>query len=434
MSRLAQRTDPTAAAEVRASAKAGVLLVVAGGLAGVLNLAFNVEVARRAGVDTYGEFSPLLMLATVAGILATGLQYSIARAVARANRPTREVLGPVCRVTLVWLVVALVGGALAPFLDRYLHLGTPFPVLFAAVLATATVANAAAFGLLTGLRLFRLLAAITIGGALLRLGLGWAAGGFAYPVEGALAASALAALAVVGASYQCVRRVLSPGPGPAQRPTSVRLGVNGLKGAAVAGLLWGVWGVQLLAARHALSTSGAGDYAAYQVVVGGIIWVTAPLVTAFYPTLSRRGQWPAVLIGILGTMVLALVGVALLALAGPHLIQRLYGRPIPVSPGVLLALSLSAGTVAVATFGSWASVARNWLVGPICVLLLFAFLFEVVFDSRTGAHPLLLAQSPGISICLASTLLAALIVVRRVRRTSGSSLPQGAQDPVTIPW
>ena len=390
--------------EIREAARAGMLLVAAGGVTGGLNLVFNVVVAREGGVSDYGAIGPLLTVVTVVGLLATGFQFGIARHAAVTVRPPRQLLGPALRSVLPWAGGALLLTVLAWPLAGFLRLDSIVPVFLIAGLAALGVLGAAVSGLLVGLRHFQIIAALGVGSALLRLALGF----FVGHGLGAVLLSVIASLAAVAVTFVGGLAVLTlwlsrihgdpelPS-GPVNEAGSSR---SGLVGSLVAGALWATWGMPVLFARHLFSAGAAGDFAATQLVAGALIWGTAPIVTAFFPTIARHRVRSAVILGELATAAIALFGAAVLTGVGPVLIGQLYGAGFGEARPLIAVLTLSATITTCATFTAWAAVAGQAHVVGVVVALVVAICAELLWD-LTFAHGLFaLALGPGLSLLL----------------------------------
>lgn len=416
--------------EVRRAARAGVLLVAAGGVTGVLNLLFNVVVARGGGVGAYGAIGPLLMLGTVAGLLATGLQYGVARVAALTPGSAPELVRMASRAVLPWVLPTLVLGLLAGPISGFLHLSSPLPVLLVTLLATVSVAGAAVSGLLIGLRRFQVIAGLGVGFAVLRVGLGFMVGHGAAAVDGSVIVSVVPVLGSLLLGLVILLRSRPPGAwqGPANQisqPDGIQL--TGFVGALIAGGLWTIWGVPLLFSRHVLNSVAAGDFAASQLLTGGIIWVTAPLVTAFYPTIVRHRHRSPVLIGALGTLGIALVGLLILTAVGPLLIGKLYGGHFSGSRELFLVLAVSATAAACATFACWAALARRRAMRLMLAFLGLALLLELGWDGVFGHTGLALAAGPVLALTLSGGVVAAAALISR--RLVQTLTPEVAETP-----
>jgi O-antigen/teichoic acid export membrane protein len=417
---------------VRQAASAGVLLVVAGGMTGILNVLFNVVVARGGGVSAYGAIGPLLTLGVLAGLLATGLQYGVARVAALAPRPAGELVRMAFRAVLPWVLPTLILALLAVPIASFLNLSSPLPVLIVTLLAAVSVAGAAVSGLLLGLSRFRVIASLGVGSAVLRLVLGFFLGHGKGAVDGSILASVVPVLGsmLLGLAILLYWRrpraepeVAAPQAGPEG------IGHTGLVGALIAGALWTIWAVPVLFARHALSSVAAGDFAASQLLAGGIIWVTAPLVTAFYPTIVRHRHRSPILIGAIGTLGIALVGFVALTTVGPILIERLYGSHFSGSRGLLLVLAMSATATACATFACWAALARRRAMRLTLAALGLALLLELGWDGLVGHTDTILAAGPFLALALSGGTVGTAAIISRRR---ADPLAPGALEPSSV--
>ncbi|MGC2207430.1 MAG: hypothetical protein WA724_06180 [Candidatus Dormiibacterota bacterium] len=419
--------------EVREAASAGVLLVLAGAVTGILNLLFNVVVARGGGVSAYGAIGTLLMLGTVAGLLATGLGYGVARVAALEPKPVGELVRMAFRAVLPWATLTLFLALLAVPIAAFLHLSSPLPVLIVTALAAVSVAGAAVSGLLIGLRRFRVIAGLGISFAVLRVGLGLLIGRGGGAVDGSIVASLVPVLGsmLVGLAFLLLwRRSTDEARVPKLPPAPVGVGHTGFIGALIAGSAWAIWGLPVLFARHALTAVGAGDFAASQLLAGGIIWLTAPLVTAFYPTIVRHRHGSPITIGGLSTLGIALVGLGAVTVVGPVLIGKLYGSHFSGSRGLLLVLAMSAAATACATFVCWAALARRQAVRLTLAFLGLAILLEVGWDWLVGHNNgTILAAGPLLALALSGGTLGSTVLISHHR---AAAFAGEALEPPTV--
>lgn len=402
--------------ELRQVAGASLLLVGAGGVAGLLNLLFNVVVARQGGASDYGAIGPLLTLVTVVGLIATGFQYGIARQAAVSLRGPVHLLGPAFRSVLPWAAAATLLAVLSWPLSGFLRLHSPVPVLLVAALATLSVLGAAVSGLLVGFRRFKVIGALGVGAAVLRLGLGFLVG----HGSGTVTLSLIASLAAVAASFLAGLLVLtitarsfkaSPSRSAADTAKE-RSGRAGIVGALIAGALWTTWGLPVLFARHTLDAGLAGDFAASQLLAGALIWGTAPIVTAFFPTIARHRTRRTFLYGELATLLIALLGSVGLTALGPLMVGHLYGPGFTGSRSVLVMLAISATATACATFAAWAAMAGSIHLGGVLASLGVAVASEVLWDALVARGPITLALAPMAALCIGATTF--LLFVRRM--------------------
>lgn len=379
--------------ETRSAVGASGLLLGAGLVAGASNLVFNLIVARGGGAANYGAVGSLLMVATVAGFFATGCQYAVAQLAAVGSLGTGRMLRPAFWVVAPWLTLSLGVLVLAAPFSAYLHLASVGPVLLTSVLLGVILLGAAPSGLLVGASRFRALATIGIVSTLVRLIMGVWIGHGPGTVVGALVASlvSVGVSAVLSIAVLMLSRRIGRLPRPAAGATTestkgeARLMTRGALGALIAAALWAIWTLPVLAARHQLSLDQAGAFAAAQLLAGGIIYLTTPLVTAFYPTLARGGDRQAVVVGFVATVVIALVGVLGLGLLGPTLMPRVYGPEFHPGMALLFSLGISAAVTTVVGFACWSAVARRQLRVPVVSGLAVGLICAVALCS-VAAH------------------------------------------------
>ncbi len=421
---------PEAKGEVRLAARSGVMLVAAGGVTGVLNLLFNVVVARRGGAANYGAIGSLLTVVTVVGIVATGFQFGIARHAAVSSRPTKELVLPALGSVVPWAGGALVLGALSWPLFGFLRLASLAPVFLIVAVAAVSVFGAAVSGLLVGFQRFRVIAALGVGAALLRFGMGFLVGRGPAAVIISLTVSLVGLVAsfLGGLLFLTLgaRAVRARPAGPGAPGVDGVQGTAGLLGSVIAGALWTVWGLPVLFARHLLHPASAGDFAATQLLAGALIWGTAPLVTAFFPTIARLRTTRAFVYGEVATLILAVVGAAVLTVMGPVFVERLYGTAFVASRPLLFILTISASATAGASFAAWSAMAGRAHVGQVLIALLTALGAEVAWD-LLGAHSATtLAAAPALSLVIGGATFAATARRRTHPEAEASGAPKEA--------
>ncbi|MHB1498925.1 MAG: hypothetical protein ACYCXN_13575, partial [Acidimicrobiales bacterium] len=262
------------------------------------------------------------------------------------------------------------------------------------------------------------IAGLMVGFGALRLGLGFLVGHGGAAVDGSVLVSVvpvLGSLLLGLAILLFSRRPTGPAGVAPRGADSGGIQRTGFVGALIAGGLWIIWGVPLLFSRHALSPVAAGDFAASQLLAGGIIWVTAPLVTAFYPTIVRQRHRSPILIGALGTLGVALVGLLILTAVGPLLMAKLYGGHFSGSRGLFLVLAVSATATACATFACWAALARRRAMRLTLAVLGLALLLELGWDGLIGHTGTVLAAGPVLALALSGGLVVATLFLSRRR-------------------
>ena len=123
------------ASETRHAARAAGLLAATGFVTGVSNFAFNVLVARSGGVDSFGGTAALLSLVTIAGFIASGVQYAMARRAATWDGAPRHLIAASVRLMWPWAVCVLAACASVRQLAGYLGVSTTPTLLVIALLS-----------------------------------------------------------------------------------------------------------------------------------------------------------------------------------------------------------------------------------------------------------------------------------------------------------
>ena len=400
-----KRTSP----EVYDAAKAAGILTAAGLAAGVSNFGFNVIIARASGAARYGAIGTLVAIVTVAGFLALAAGYAVARRAAISDLSPRNVLVRATRSMGPWFVCLVpVLIALRPIAD-FLHLAGTAPVLMAVGTVAAMLAGSLASGVLLGHGHFRLIAALTLGNAIVRLLLGAALPRILEATDAALLATLIPVALVNAIAILLVLRLQRPArPSPAppdpliERDIGKHLSRESFGGAVGSMALWAVWVVPLVMATHDLARVESGRFAAAQVLASAILLVVAPVTTAFFPTIARHRDRNAMLVGAVATAGLALVCAAGLALLGPWLTTRIYGAGFAASRALLTEFGLSAIAVAVATFALWAARARDGRNTRVTVIAIAALAVEGVLGGLLHPSAQVLAASPVITLLAAT--------------------------------
>jgi len=403
------------AGDVRAASRAAGLLLAAGIAVGSGNLLFNVLVARSGGADTYGAFGALAAVAAVAGVLATGVQYAVARRVAVTHATGAERLRLAGRAIGPWAVLVVPLLALAPAVAGYLKLPSTAPAVLGVCLLAITLASAVPIGILVGTRSFVLIACANLAMVVLRIALGVPLMRVLEPTSGAVLASILPVIVVAGALGLRLAADHRPDGSllPIQR-SSAGVGSESVAGAAYAAVLWGLWILPLLLARHHMRGETAGRFAAAQALVSGLLFLSSSVTTAFFPAIAARSSRRLVLAGLATTAAVGATGVVLIGALGPTVIVHAFGGTFASDAGVLPALGVSAAIVAVASYLIWAARALReasrvtlWFVGA-------ALIVEVLDGWLVSLSAVQLALVPALSIVVAALGCTAALTFRRL--------------------
>lgn len=364
-------------------------------VSGAGNLAFNIVVARLGGAEAYGAIGALLGVASTAAFLALGIQYALARRVAVGATASADIVRISPRVVVLWTACMAVLGTLAMPITQYLHLATPAPALLTVLLIGLMTASALPLGVALGLRLFGWIAALQLAGVGTRLVLGIALVGAIDAPDAALLATIVGGgIVPIGLGALLLRSSHAKWHRQAPRVlTRNDVAVESGLGAIASAALWALWSLPLLFARHGLSSSASGDFAAVQVLCSSILFVCAPVVSVFYPAVARAPSRRVIWAGLATTLAFAAGGLSGITLIGPSLVRRIYGGPYVAPQNLFLALSGSAATLALVTYCFWMlrAVDRPWV--SLGVGIATALLVEIATDATATRNAQLEALS-----------------------------------------
>jgi len=264
--------------------------------------------------------------------------------------------------------------------------------------------GAPAIGVLVGLGRFTQMAALSVAGVAFRVPAGYLLARGDHVVSGALAASLLTFAGMgVAATWLALR-----GHANSSKPVEIRprrVGVDGVTGALLAGLIWGAWSLPLLAARHFLVAADSGNLAAAHLMAGGVVYITAPVLTAFFPSLVRAATGRTLAVGLVVTIGLALGASIGVVAIGPVVARRLYGGGFELSTALCASLCLSATLISVVSYLLWAArAAGRWHVATLAIAALTAGIEVLIIEWRHGGA-VTIALTP--AIALATTIGAA---------------------------
>ncbi|TMB89107.1 MAG: hypothetical protein E6J45_10605 [Chloroflexi bacterium] len=408
--------------EVYNAAKAAGILTAAGLASGASNFGFNVIIARASGAARYGAIGTLVSVVTVAGFLAIAAGYAVARRAATSELSPRDVLVRTTRSLGPWFLCLVPLFIVVKPIADFLHLAGVGPVLMAIGTVAAMLAGSLASGILLGHSRFRLIAALTVGNAFVRLLLGAVLPRILEATDAALLATLIPVALVNALSVLLVMRLPLPAR-PISAPISAssddavgkQLPRESLAGAIGSMALWAVWVAPLVIATHGLARVESGRFAAAQVLASAILLIVAPVTTAFFPTIARHRDRSAALVGVVATAVLAMVCAAALALIGPVFMSRIYGPGFAAPRALLTEFGLSALAVAVATFALWAARARDGRHLRVTVIAIAALALEGVAGGLLHPSADVLAAAPVLTL-LAATAASYLIDALRGAR------------------
>lgn len=394
-------------------ARAGLLMGAAMGAANALNYAYNLAMVRPLGPAGYGALAALLALVLIGAFPGMALQVVVARHTTRYGNDERALAALWAGTLTVTLAagggLGLLGVLAAPAVTRFFHLGSLVPALWLAAALAPLPAIAALQGMLQGRERFGALAAVLMAAAAGKLAAGMAlvalGGGVAGAMAGAAAGGVLAlvtGLALVRTPLACSRQRLH---GAVAFPEVLAAG------AAILGLLL-LTNLDVLLARHHLTSRAAGLYAAGAVMAKIAFWAPQFVIMVVFPRLvAPEGR--ARLLGRAAAVVAA--GGALLV-AGATLAPRLavlvpFGREY-LEVGPLLPAFAALGTILalaeLVLFSGIAAGERRYSGLLLAAALAEAALIHLALHRSVG-------QIVGVALGTAAALLAAGWVLQRRR-------------------
>lgn len=390
--------------------RAALVLVLLAGAIGGVNFLFGLIIARAAGQREWSAIAPLSATGTAGSFFGLGLEYAVARATVSGSsaaailRQTRVLLGGL-------LAVVIGSIALADPLAVFLHLYTPALIPLSALLFATTVASAAPSGLLVGQG--RLVSLGTLGGAgaLVRLGIVWLIpGNWVFRVLTASIAAVIVTSALMLLAARHGRSVSEASAMPISRLV--------FAGASVQLSLWLFAIIPTVLGRHYLNPQQAGELSTVIFVCSGIAFLAAPIATAYYPLLVREPFGRRFRDGMALSIAIVVLSSAAIVFIGPTLFQILYRH---AEPHLRLLLALGGAAVlaqAVASFSTWAVIARGGSLKGVALALAIAIpLSAIAWWWHYSSSVLLLSTIPSMVALAGGTL----IFGRRGRTTRPST-------------
>jgi O-antigen/teichoic acid export membrane protein len=335
---------------------------VASTLANGSNLLFHVLMSRLLGPESYGALGSLLGLITVVTFGAAALQAAVIQAASAPAHHGRAALGRhTVRSLFAAAVVLALSAALSPSLDGFLHLRSPAPVVVLGAFVALSLLAVVPQGVLLGRMCFGTVAAALVTGAAVRVGAGVALVELGLGLDGALAATALSAAAILAVLLWPLRDEIG-GRGDHLR---IRVGPAALAVAAVGGFS-ALVGVDTFLARHYLPASVAGRYAAAATAARIALFMPGAIALVAFPRLSsRRGRGTeARRVLVHALVVVALLGAAAAAVMVfvPHtVVSVLFGSRYQQAAAPLRILAVAAAGLGVVSLLVYAQVAKRHL-------------------------------------------------------------------------
>jgi len=430
------------------------------------NFFYHMAMSRMLGPDRYGALGSLLGLVTVAVLPVSALQAAITQSVAARHASARLSAGsaqgaawtgsaPPARQQadpndfpsdsgsepmalgrpFLWTCLAAGGliGALvaaAPFVDGFVSMNSPVPLLMLGAYVATTIGTIVPQGVLIGQLRFRPVAASLVAGSVVRLVAGVTLVGAGLGLDAASAASALSgivslAIVVWPLRFDLGRASLGRLPrqdrssshpwlaareGEADPIARVQLHIGPAVLAVVA--LSGVsafLGIDSLLARHYLSRLDAGYYVAAATAARIALFLPGAVAMTVFPRLAAaQGDHRVVrrlLLDALGLTILLSGGAALVIAAFPHLvIAVLFGNAYQAASGPLAILAAAAAAMGIASVLVYFFLAQRSLVATGCwgAVALATVLIVVVHDGLDTIAWLTLAVTGSMTLVMAT--------------------------------
>lgn len=260
------------------------LLVATAGV-NVSNFLFHVVVSRLLGPSNYGIIGAILSIISLLAIPLGAAQLAITQAVVDDVARHREFhLSRVLRSSVMWGVIGFaLFAALVPFIDGFLHTESPVPLLLVSLWIPLATVGAVLQGALIGEYRYRAVGFATFfGGGPVRLALGAVAAVLGFGVVGAIVATVVGQAFITGSLLVSARSRLRTSPNSALR---AKRGDVALSVAALTGYT-ALIGIDTFLARHFLSPSAAGHYAAGALAAHIALFVPGAIVMVAFPHLA----------------------------------------------------------------------------------------------------------------------------------------------------
>jgi len=386
----------------------------------VSTFGFHVVVSRLLGPAQYGALGAVLVLTSLAGNATGAASTAVTRtvAVAGAGRVSWDVRRARRRGLVAAGVTLVLVAALAPVLERYLHLGSAVPVLLLAVLAAAILAGLLPRGVLMGEKRFAPVAIGLATGVTIKLILG-AVLASTMGVPGAVAAAAAGECITTLLYYRAL--------GPSRAGTELR--VPGRSFSLASGAYAGFWllaAADTFLARHLLSATSSGLYVAASTAGSIALFLPNNITLTVFPSLAGAAGDDRAPPGTFGAALLAagaltVAGAGVLALLPSLVVAILFGPSFKAASAILVLLAVSNGAQGMISFLLHHQLAHHRLT---CLLPWLGLGALAVAANAAHHSP---TQIAGEALVISVTLVAVMAVVslRMVMARVGDEEPEG---------
>jgi O-antigen/teichoic acid export membrane protein len=394
--------------------------------ANLIAVVFTVIFTRLLGTDGYGSLAALLNLTIILFVAGSALQVAAARegTLGRLGRGG-ELAGTLRRWTrhilIVLAAVAVVAAAAREPIAAALNVEQEWAAAAVPVTGVMWLLLCLQRGLLQSARAYKAVGLSVVLEALGRLCVSLAFVGLGAGVTGAylgtLASLAVAAT-VVGAVLR--RRLGPPTPGARQHPLRA-VARDAALPIAVLTIVAALQNVDVIMAKHALSDSVAGVYAATTVAAKAVVWIAVGLGFWVLPEATRRaaaGADPrAVLargLGVIG--VVAACALLVFATVPALLLRTAFGAEYESGETVLLTLGAAYALLAATYIGVQflLGLRHRWFAAALgLVALAEPVLLASAHDLESFASVVLLVQALAACVALAAAATARTALVPR---------------------
>jgi O-antigen/teichoic acid export membrane protein len=394
--------------------------------ANLIAVVFTVIFTRLLGTDGYGSLAALLNLTIILFVAGSALQVAAARegTLGRLGRGG-ELAGTLRRWTrhilIVLAAVAVVAAAAREPIAAALNVEQEWAAAAVPVTGVMWLLLCLQRGLLQSARAYKAVGLSVVLEALGRLSVSLAFVGLGAGVTGAylgtLASLAVAAT-VVGAVLR--RRLGPPTPGARQHPLRA-VARDAALPIAVLTIVAALQNVDVIMAKHALSDSVAGVYAATTVAAKAVVWIAVGLGFWVLPEATHRaaaGADPrAVLargLGVIG--VVAACALIVFATVPALLLRTAFGAEYEAGETVLLTLGAAYALLAATYIGVQflLGLRHRWFAAALgLVALAEPVLLASAHDLESFASVVLLVQALAACVALAAAATARTALVPR---------------------
>ena len=394
--------------------------------ANLVAVVFTVIFTRLLGADGYGSLAALLNLTIILFVPGSALQVAAARegTLGRLGRGG-ELAGTLRRWTrhilIVLAAVALVAAIVREPLAAALNVEQEWAAAAVPVTGVMWLLLCLQRGLLQSARAYRAVGLSVVLEALGRLAVSLAFVGVGAGVTGAYIGT-LASLAVAATvvGYVLRRRLGAATPGARQHPLRA-VARDAAIPIAVLTVVAALQNVDVIMAKHVLSDSVAGVYAATTVAAKAVVWIAVGLGFWVLPEATRRaatGADPrAVLargLGVIGAI--AACALIVFATVPALLLRTAFGAEYETGESVLLALGAAYALLAAAYISVQflLGLRHRWFAAALGVVALIEpILLASADDLESFASAVLLVQALAACVALSAAATARTALVAR---------------------